>query len=58
MRNDEHLEKHKYLGLTIIASFFSIILWYRNKMAAHTEMPPTIEAARISSTSPPISKGT
>jgi len=48
--NDDHLEKREYPGISVIASLFSIILWYRNKMAAHTEMPPTMEAARISLT--------
>jgi len=46
--NDDQLEKYKYPGIQLVASLFSIILWYRNKMGAHRELPPTIEAARIS----------
>jgi hypothetical protein len=46
---DEQLEKHKYPGVQVIASLFSIILWYRNKMAAHaTDISPTMTGARIS----------
>lgn len=45
--NDEKLEKQNYPGIQAIASLFSTILWYRNKMGAHTELHPTIEAARI-----------
>jgi len=46
--NAEQLEKGKYPGIMLIASLFSTILWYRNKMGAHAELPPTLEAARIS----------
>lgn len=46
--NDEKLEKEKHPGIQAIASLFSTILWYRNKMGAHTELQPTMEAARIS----------
>ena len=46
--NDEKLEKRVYPGIRLIASLFSTILWYRNKMGAHMELPPTMEAARIS----------
>ena len=46
--NDEKLEKRKYPGIRLIASLFSTILWYRNKMGAHAELTPTLEAARIS----------
>ena len=46
--NDEKLEKRKYPGIRLVASLFSTILWYRNKMGAHAELPPTLEAARIS----------
>jgi len=46
--NDEEKEKHNFPGISVIASLLYVILWYRNKMAAHTEMPPTKEAARIS----------
>lgn len=45
--NDEEKEKHHNPGIKVIASLLSVILWYRNKMAAHTEMKPTEEAARI-----------
>lgn len=45
--NDETTEKHHSPGIKVIASLLSVILWYRNKMAAHTEMKPTEEAARI-----------
>jgi hypothetical protein len=45
--NDEEKEKHHSSGVKVIASLLSVILWYRNKMAAHTEMKPTEEAARI-----------
>lgn len=45
--NDDPKEKHEYPGIRVIASLFAVILWYRNKMAAHTEMTPTPEAARI-----------
>lgn len=45
--NDEEKEKHHNSGIKVIASLLSVILWYRNKMAAHTEMKPTEEAARI-----------
>jgi len=44
---DEHLEKHKYPGVNLIASLFATVLWYRNKMGAHAEMEPTREAARV-----------
>jgi hypothetical protein len=44
---DEETEKKKYPGLRLIASLFSVILWYRNKMGAHAELEPTKEAARI-----------
>lgn len=43
--NDESKEKHEYPGINVIASLLSVILWYRNKMGAHTEMTPTREAA-------------
>lgn len=43
---DEEKEKHKYPGIKVIASLMSVVLWYRNKMAAHTEMTPTKEAAK------------
>lgn len=46
--NDEPKEKHHFPGIKVIASLLSVILWYRNKMAAHIEMEPTKEAARIS----------
>ena len=46
--NDEQLEKTKYPGIQLVASLFSVILWYRNKMGAHAELPPSMEAARIS----------
>lgn len=46
--NDEELEKHRYPGVKLIASLFSVILWYRNKMGAHAELQPTMEAARTS----------
>lgn len=49
--NDEEKEKHDLPGIKVIASLLSAILWYRNKMAAHTEMTPTKEAARTSITS-------
>jgi hypothetical protein len=49
--NDEEKEKHHFPGIKVIASLLAVILWYRNKMAAHTEMKPTKEAARISVTS-------
>lgn len=49
--NDEEKEKRHSPGIKVIASLLSVILWYRNKMAAHTEMEPTKEAARISVTS-------
>lgn len=45
--NDEEKEKHHTPGIQVIASLLSVVLWYRNKMAAHTEMKPTQEAARI-----------
>jgi len=45
---DEKKEKHDFPGIKVIASLLSVILWYRNKMGAHTEMTPTKEAARIS----------
>lgn len=45
--NDEEKEKHVRPGIKAIASLLSVILWYRNKMAAHTEMEPTQDAARI-----------
>jgi hypothetical protein len=45
--NDEEREKRQSPGLKVIASLLSVILWYRNKMAAHVEMRPTQEAARI-----------
>lgn len=45
--NDEEKEKHKYPGIRVITSLLAVILWYRNKMGAHTEMTPTKEAARI-----------
>jgi hypothetical protein len=44
---DEETEKKRYPGLLLIASLFSVILWYRNKMGAHVELEPTKEAARI-----------
>jgi hypothetical protein len=44
--NDEQLEKRKHPGIQVIASLFSVILWYRNKMGAHKELSPTMEAAR------------
>ncbi len=44
--NDDAKEKHGYPGIKAIASLLSVILWYRNKMAAHTEMEPTADAAR------------
>jgi hypothetical protein len=44
---DEETEKRKYPGLRLIASLFSVILWYRNKMGAHVELEPTKEASRI-----------
>lgn len=44
--NDDEKEKHCYSGIKAIASLLSVILWYRNKMAAHTEMEPTEDAAR------------
>jgi len=44
---DEEKEKHKLPGIKLIASLLSIILWYRNKMAAHKELEPTKEAAEI-----------
>jgi len=46
--NDEENEKRNFPGISVIASLLYVILWYRNKMAAHIEMPPTKEAARIS----------
>ena len=46
--NAEQLEKGQYPGIRLIASLFSTMLWYRNKMGAHVELPPTLEAARIS----------
>ena len=49
--NDEKKEKKDYPGIKVIASLISVILWYRNKMGAHTEMTPTKEAARICVTS-------
>jgi hypothetical protein len=49
--NDEENEKRNFPGISVIASLLYVVLWYRNKMAAHTEMPPTREAARISVTS-------
>lgn len=45
--NDEEKEKREYPGIRVIASLLAVILWYRNKMGAHTEMTPTKEAARI-----------
>ena len=45
--NDEKTEKYRYPGIRVIASLLAVILWYRNKMGAHTEMTPTKEAARI-----------
>jgi len=47
MWTDEQIEKHQYSGVHLIASLLSIILWYRNKMAAHAELKPTMDAARI-----------
>jgi hypothetical protein len=44
---DEEKEKKKYPGLLLLASLFSVILWYRNKMGAHKELKSTKEAARI-----------
>jgi len=46
MWHDEQLEKHEQPGIQVIASLFSVILWYRNKMGAHKELPPSMEAAR------------
>jgi hypothetical protein len=46
MWNDEQLEKHEHPGIQVIASLFSVILWYRNKMGAHKELSPSMEAAR------------
>lgn len=46
--NDEQLEKTKFPGIQLVASLFSVILWYRNKMGAHAELPPSVEAAKIS----------
>ena len=43
--NDDEKEKHQHPGVKAIASLLSVILWYRNKMAAHTEMEPTEDAA-------------
>jgi hypothetical protein len=48
MWNDEQLEKHKHPGIQVIASLFSVMLWYRNKMGAHKELSPSMEAARTS----------
>ena len=45
--NDEEKEKQGYPGIRVITSLLAVILWYRNKMGAHTEMTPTKEAARI-----------
>jgi len=49
--NDEEKEKKEYPGIKVIASLLAIVLWYRNKMGAHTEMTPTEEAARTCITS-------
>jgi len=46
--NDEKNDKNKFPGIRVIASLLFVILWYRNKMAAHVEMTPTKEGARIS----------
>jgi hypothetical protein len=46
--NDDQLEKNRYPGIRLVASLFFVILWYRNKMGAHTELPPSAEAAKIS----------
>jgi hypothetical protein len=46
MWTDEQLEKRKHPGIQVIASLFSVILWYRNKMGAHKELSPSMEAAR------------
>jgi hypothetical protein len=48
MWNDEQLEKGKYPGIQLVASLFAVILWFRNKIGAHVELPPSMEAARIS----------
>lgn len=45
--NDEEKEKKEYPGIRVIASLLAVILWYRNKMGAHTEMTPTKQGARI-----------
>jgi len=45
--NDEEKEKKEYPGIRVIASLLAVVLWYRNKMGAHTEMTPTKEGARI-----------
>lgn len=49
--NDEEKEKRNTPGIRVIASLLSVILWYRNKMGAHTEMRPTQEAARVTALS-------
>lgn len=43
---DEETEKKRMSGIRVIASLLAVVLWYRNKMGAHTEMAPTKEAAR------------
>ena len=45
--NAEDIEKQKYPGIMVISSLMAVVLWYRNKMGAHTEMTPTKEAARV-----------
>lgn len=45
--NDEEKEKHELPGIKVIASLLTVVLWYRNKMGAHTEMKPNKGAARI-----------
>jgi len=49
--NDEEKEKHEFPGIKVIASLLAVVLWYRNKMGAHTEMKPNKGAARICASS-------